>query len=171
MAFLSTHRQQWLNMAFMDKPVSGKYYIPIGPQILTLKSFEERKTKNGKDMLVIDLYKPPESRSNKQSKLSFKPIKCFHIVGRGGDLSSEWFKPFTVSLSRKQLELLKTKKGSKFKGVVRQRVKHIVKDGQLQHSMGGPARYVECEVVSVHGIDEDVDVNYFELFSFEDTGQ
>lgn len=167
--FLTGERREWLNLMFMDKPVKGKYYIPIGVNELVVKSIKERETRNGKPMFVVQLYKPPQESRTRQNKMNFKPISCFHILGSGGKLSELWFRPFTTTLSRKQLESLRQKEKSKFKAVVKQKVKYIRNnEGELEYNMGGEAKWVDCEVVSVHSLDEAPEVDYFKLFEIEE---
>lgn len=166
--FLTGENIDLVNNIFCEKKTKGKNYIPVGINILEFKDIDKRKTKNGKDMYVFKMYKPPEQTSGRVTKISYKPIYCYHIIGSGGSLKDNWYKSFTTVLSWQQLEGMKSKIGSKFKAVVSQTAHYIKNDkGEIEHNLGGKAYWVDCKIESVHGLDEEVEVNYLKLFHVE----
>jgi hypothetical protein len=180
--FLTEDRHEKLSDLFADKMCyvkskSGKsktqmLYIPVGVNALTFKSVEERKTRNGKPMFVFQFTKPPEERGNRQTKISYKPISCYHMVGSGdNNWKNLWYKGFTTTMSRSQLESFRSMTGKKVKAVVRQH-ERLVKDedGDVQYGMNGIAYWIEPEIVSVHKVDERVELiteDYLNLLVYD----
>lgn len=169
--FLTGDRYQRVFDLFSDKTGKGKHYVPLGRNILLFKSVKERETKNGKPMFVFEFYKSPEERGDRQTKISYKPIRCYHMVGYGDSNWKElWYKGFTTTMSRSQLEWFKGMTGNKIKAVVRQHERLVRDEGEVQHGMNGKAYWVEPEIVSVHRLDEDVKLateDYLNLFVYD----
>lgn len=167
--FLSPHNQAILDEIFCEKQVKGKHYVPVGVNELFIKSVQESVTRYGQPMFIVQINKSPQDKSNRAAKVSYKPIKCYHVVGFGGNLGELWFKPFTTTLGYKQLSSLKDKKGKWFKAVVKQKVRYIRnEDGEIKQNISREAVWIEPEIMSVHSTEEQVEVNnYFELFEKE----
>jgi hypothetical protein len=167
--FLTGENIDLVNNIFCEKKTKGKNYIPVGVNILEFKSVDRRKTKNGKDMYVFKMYKPPQETSRRATKVSYKPIYCYHIVGGGGNLKDNWYKSFTTVLSQQQLEGMRAKIGSKFKAIVSQTINYIKNSsGEFEYNFGGKAFWADCKIENVYGLDEEVEVNYLKLFHVEE---
>ena len=140
MKFLSLEEQCILNNLFAYRTVkkwknkfdrfvqkSKKCIVPIGVHELKLHNIEWIITKKTKEpMLHIQISKPPEfdgvSNTGKtEHNVSFEYISCYHLISNKAifKLNERWFYPVGRFYTEQQLNLLMSKKGAKFKALVR----------------------------------------------------
>lgn len=170
--FLTGERYQLLEDIFSEKTGKGKHYIPVGVNILTLKQIKESQTRYGQPMYVFSFYKKPVASNKRLTKINFKYINCYHIVGVGDeDWRNMWYKPLTSTMSKEQILWFKRYVHKEFKAVVRQKENVMKEDNQI---LDKSVYYMDCEIVSVHKKDEDVQLSnddYFNLFEYDKNRQ
>jgi len=165
--FLSPDKLDVLTTMFQLKPVSGKYYTPIGLNKLKLSKVEKRETKRkGLYMYVVEFYKPPEEVRYKSTKASYKPIQCFHILTnrKDGKFKTNWYRPFTNNLKESGFEKLKEYEGQFFQCLVKQREEMGSFPDKDRPDVTVRMKLVKCEIVGVYPLDEEVEYNYFDLY-------
>jgi hypothetical protein len=163
-----------LSRMFAWKPVSGKYHIPIGLNELKLNKVEKRPTKRkGLYMYVVELYKKPLEVKNRQNKLSFKPIRCHHILTSrtDGNFNRSWYRPFTNNLREEDFEWLKGKTGQTFNALVKQREEHVRLQDREREDVTRNVMVVKSEVVGVYPVGTEVEFNYLKLYEKDDQAE
>lgn len=163
----------WKLFEFRKVPYRGKknivrkYAIPIGVNELVIRKVEEGSTRNGKRMVVLTLWKPPDEAPYNfcvKEPLSFAPIVTRHIEGHGG--VGTFYKPFSA-MNTEALDQLLTFKKKRFNAVVKHVQKELVKDGQVVRNPDGKkVVFWSQEIVSVHPVDVIPKVDYFSLVEY-----
>ena len=151
---------------------SKKFAVPIGLRELTIKSIIDRQTKNGKRLVEMRFYYSPSeemygeevSRFIEEPKMSFAPIKSYHVSGNGH--IRDFYKRFTA-MKPEYLDQLHTFKGKKFKGLV----KHVANDSisggfQLRTDDGYRKKFWTQEIVAVTKLENELEFDYFDLVDF-----
>jgi hypothetical protein len=138
-----------LRPCFRGKSLQKKYLIPMGVNVLAIRSIKKQKAKNGADMYVVEMTKPSEESTKTNASIVFDPIRCYHLMvkGKGGN----WYDKFTMGVAKDVFENLKPK--HEFKALVgykRDKYKGVVFDKPF--------------IKSVHRIEEDVKFDWFDLY-------
>lgn len=91
---LSKDTHDILYALFLPIKSLGRVLIPVGVHTLKCTNVTWEHTKNGKSMLVIELWKKPMVIGNE--KVSFGKMFLRHVVGEGD--GGNWYDNFTVGL-------------------------------------------------------------------------
>lgn len=153
---------------------SKKNLLQIGIHELTFKTVEMRKTRNGGQMLYVQIYKKPDYYYlDDNEKVSYNTIDCYHVASNyGSDKPTKWYDRFTTDMSLGCLMGLAEKFVCKpvFKAVVGLRQLEVIKDGvRVLDGFGNGVYRWENFIESVCRVDDDVGLNnddYFRLFQY-----
>jgi hypothetical protein len=146
-----------------------KYAVPIGLQELTIRNVIERTTKKGKRMVELRIYMKPAEvvygvevmNVCPEVRLSFAPIRCFHVEGYG---SIKTFYRRISTMSPSDLDKLSTLKGKRFKGLIMHTAEDWVKDGVIVRGEDGKRlKFWAHEIVDVCRLDKEIGFDYFDL--------
>lgn len=136
----------------IPRQAKGKLLIPVGWNELSVRKVEEKKTSNGRRMVVVTAYlKPAKTLYGKDMdcKYSFNKIFLYHIEG-DGVVNTWWHRMSTMP--NDALDQLHSFKGKKFYGLVRHVEKHLVKDGERVEYEGEEKTCWQAELVRVMSI-------------------
>lgn len=153
-----------------------KFAVPIGLRELTIKSILERETKNGKRLVEMRFYYAPSEEMYgeevlkiiNENKISFAPIKSYHVEGRGD--AQSFYKRFST-MNTSALDSLHSFKGKKFKGLVKHVANDSMRNGyQLRTEEGWRQKFWTQEVIAVTNVENCIPFDYFDLvdYGFQD---
>lgn len=135
-----------------------KMKVGIGEQIIKFKGIKE-ETKNGRLMYIFSFWKAPVDMGGQGGLVSYDLIQCYHIVGNGigGNIKDCWYKKFTTSLTKAQLESMREFVGKDLKAL-------IGHEYSVYHIDGKEYPIVTPYIVDVKKTDDIFkDIEYFKL--------